>query len=106
MVIGPFIYIPNQECGERHLFLATSARYPAGTSGEAASGVPLAGGVAVVRGTSGESGSGVYSIDWDGDSSGPKVEELLAKFRKEGLVEKVWRHTEEEFKRITGLEAA
>jgi hypothetical protein len=107
MVIGPMVYryIPNQECGERQLYLSTSARYPAGTSGDAASGVPLAGGVAVVRGTGGESGSGVYSVDWDGESPGPKVEELLAKFRKEGMVEKVWKHTEEEFKRITGLEA-
>jgi hypothetical protein len=106
MVIGPLIYIPNQESGERHLFLATSARYPAGTVGDTAPGVPLAGGVAVARGTSGKSGSGVYSIDWDGESAGPKVEELLAKFRKEGMVEKVWKHVEEEFKRITGLEAA
>jgi len=53
-VIGPMIYIPNQECGERHLFLATSVRYPAGVSGDAASEVPLAGGVAVVKGTSGK----------------------------------------------------
>jgi hypothetical protein len=105
-VIGPLIYIPTQESGERHLFLATSARYPAGTGDDTALGVPLAGGVAVARGTSGKSGSGVYSIDWDGESSGTKVEELLAKFRKEGMVEKVWKHTEEEYKRITGLETA
>lgn len=105
-VIGPMIYIPNQECGERHLFLATSARYPPSTSGDAASGVPLPGGVAVARGTNRKTGSGVYSVDWDGESSGPKVEELLARFRKEGMVEKVWNHTEEEFKRITGREAA
>jgi hypothetical protein len=106
MVIGPLIYIPNQESGERHLFLATSARYPARTGGNTVPGVPLAGGVAVARGTDGKSGSGVYSVDWDGESAGPKVEELLAKFRKEGMVEKVWKHTEEEYKRITGLEAA
>ena len=105
-VVGPLIYVPNQECGERHLFLATSARYPAGTSGDTASGVPLAGGVAVARATSGKSGGGVYSVGSDGESSGPKVEKLLANFRKDGMVEKVWKHTEEEFKRITGLETA
>jgi len=104
-VVGPLVYIPNQESGERHLFLATSARYPPGTGEDAAAGVPLAGEVAVARGTSGKVGSGVYSIDWDGESAGPKVEVLLAKFRKEGLVEKVWEHTEEEFRRITGLDA-
>ena len=101
-VIGPLIYIPTEESGERHLFFATSARYPAGIGGDTALGVPLAGGVAVARGTDGESGSGVYSIDQNGESAGPKTEELLAKFRKEGMVEKVWNHTEEEFQRITG----
>ncbi|KAI4134253.1 MAG: hypothetical protein LQ347_001687 [Umbilicaria vellea] len=107
-VIGPLItsYMPNEECGERHVFLATSAKYPSGTNGRTSSGVPLASGVAVARGTNGISGSGVYSVDWEGESSGPQVEELLAKFRKEGLVEKVWEDTEEEFKRITGLVAA
>jgi hypothetical protein len=104
-VLGPLINMPNQESGERHLFLATSARYPAGAGGEITAGVPLAGGVVLARGTSGESGSGVYSIDSDGESAGPRVEELLAKFRKEGMAEKVWEHTEGEFKRITGLEA-
>jgi hypothetical protein len=28
------------------------------------------------------------------------------KFRKEGMVEKVWKQIEDEFKQITGLEAA
>lgn len=97
--------MPNEECGECHVFLATSAKYPAGTNGSTSSGVPLASGVAVARGTNGISGSGVYSVDWEGESSGPQVEELLAKFKKEGLVEKVWEDTEE-FKRITGLVAA
>ena len=105
-IIGPMVNMPNQECGERHLFLATSARYPAGMSRDAASGVPMVGGVAVARGTNGKSGSGVYSIESDGESAGPKVEELLAKFREEGMVEKVWKDTEDEFKRITGLGAA
>ena len=104
--IGPLVGIPTQESGERHLFLATSARYPAGMSGDATSGVPLVDGLAVARGTSGKSGSGVYSIGSDGESSGPKVEALLAKLRNEGTVEKLWEHTEGEFKRITGLEAA
>ena len=57
--------------------------YPANTNGDVASGVALADGVAVARGTSGKSGSGVYSVDSGGESAGPKVEELLAKSRKE-----------------------
>ncbi|KAL8692799.1 MAG: hypothetical protein Q9218_002240 [Villophora microphyllina] len=104
-VIGPMINMPNEECGERQLFLATSARYP--SKDLEASGVPLvAGGTPVANGTSGKSGSGVYSIVSDGESSGSKVVELLARFRKEGMVEQVWRHTREEFERITGPDAA
>ncbi|KAA6411177.1 MAG: Short-chain dehydrogenase reductase SDR [Lasallia pustulata] len=105
-VIGPLVNTPIQESGERHLFLATSARYPAGMSGDATSGVPMTGGVELARGTNGKSGSGVYSVDQDGESAGPKMEELLTKLRKEGVVEKMWKDTEEHFKRITGLEAA
>ena len=77
-----------------------------GTSEDAVSGVPLTGAVTVARGTNGRTGSGVYSVGWDGENPGLKVEELLAKLRKEGMVEQVWKHIEGEFKRITGLEAA
>lgn len=99
-IIGPFINIPNQESGERHVFMATSARFVG--NDRAASGVPLEGGLAVA---SGISGSSAYSIDWNGQASGPKVEALLGKLRADGTVEKVWRHTEGEFKRITGVES-
>lgn len=100
-IIGPLVNIPIQESGERHLFFATSARYPASTGGDTAVGVR--GGAAVARGTNGETGSGVYSIDQNGESAGPKVEEVLAKMRKEGVAEKLWKHTEEEYTRITGV---
>lgn len=103
-VIGPLVYMPNKECGERHLFLATNARYPAGASADETKGVPLVGGMPVARGTDAKAGSGVYSICADGESADHKVEELLATFRKEGMVERVWEHTEGEFKRITGKE--
>ena len=105
-IIGPMFCIPFEECGERHLFFATSARYPASTIGDVASGVPTTGGVTVARGIDGKSGSGVYSIDQNGESSGPKVEELLAKFKTEGVIEKVWKDIEEEFKRITSIKMA
>ncbi len=102
-IFGPLFYIPTIETGERHVFLATSARYPAGsTSGDAASGVSLADGVAVARGTSSEIGSGIYSVDQEGESAGPIVEELLAKLRTQGMVDMVWKNIEDEFMRITG----
>lgn len=98
-VIGPFVYIPNEECGERHLFVATSARYPPATGGNA--GVQLEStAVVVARGIDGKDGSGVYSIDWDGESASTKV--ILDNYRKEGMVEKIWKYLEEEYIRITG----
>lgn len=99
-VIGMFLYIPIKESGERHLFFATSAKYPA-PSGETA-GVPVPGGVDVADGIDGVSGSGVYSIHWDGESAGPKVVRLLREMREEGMTQQVWDHTEGEFKRILG----
>ena len=105
-VIGPLVYVTTVESGERHVFLATSARYPAGTSDDATSGVSLIGEITVARGTDSKVGGGVYSVDSQGESAEPKVEKLLAQFRQEGMVEKVWEHIEDEFKRITGTEAA
>ncbi|TVY55854.1 Oxidoreductase andH [Lachnellula cervina] len=102
-VVGPFITIPNLECGERHAFLATSSKYPASEGRD--SGVSLEDGITVAQGTDGEIGSGVYSVDQFGES-GPKVTAILSKFREEGMVERLWNHTEEEFKRITGMVAA
>ncbi|TVY20650.1 Oxidoreductase andH [Lachnellula arida] len=103
-VVGPFITISTLECGERHAFLATSSKYPAREGGDA--GVPLDDGIAIAQGTDGEVGSGVYSVDQFGENAGPKVTAILSRFREEGMVEKVWNHTEEEFKRITGTVAA
>ncbi|KAL3417175.1 short-chain dehydrogenase reductase [Phlyctema vagabunda] len=100
-LLAPFICISSEECGERHLFLATSARYPAKQDGQGNSGVPLPEGLTVASGTDRVPGSGVYSLRSDGESSGLAVEELLAKFREDGVTEKVWEDVEREFKRIT-----
>lgn len=66
---GRWIYIPNEKCGERHLFLATSARYASRSTEkkgkEDGDGVQVGDGVDVARRTDGESGSGVYSVGWD-----------------------------------------
>ena len=99
-VVGRWVYIPEEEVGERHLFLATSSKY-ASLKVEA-DGLELLNSVQVARGTDGNVGSGVYSIQQNCESAVPEVEKLLAGFRKEGIVEKVWAHTEAEFKRITG----
>ncbi|CAG8934956.1 unnamed protein product [Penicillium salamii] len=102
LIIGRWVYIPNRESGERHLFFATSAKYPprAGVS----TGASLVGDVGVAEGIDGRVGSGVYSIHWDGEHAGPKVVGLLAGLRAQGMAERIWQHTVAEFRRITGLD--
>ncbi|KAK4041131.1 hypothetical protein C8A01DRAFT_34864 [Parachaetomium inaequale] len=101
LVVGPFLATPFEEAGERHLFFATSARFPGGR-GSGAAGVPLPDGVEVARGTDGKSGSGVYSITNHAERAPPAVERLLEQMRKDGTAEKVWADVEGEFVRITG----
>ncbi|CAG7938658.1 unnamed protein product [Penicillium olsonii] len=96
LIVGPWIYIPNRESGERHLFFATSAKYPPKV-GDA--GVSLIGDRKVAAGTDGKVGSGVYSVHWDGEHAAGV--ELLAGFRAH-MAPRVWEHTIAEFKRITG----
>jgi len=101
-LLGPWVCVPIEESGERHLYLATSAMFPPLTSGSAA--VQLGDGVDVALGTNGEIGSGMYSVGWDCESASGAVRELLAGLREKGMVDEVWRHTEGEFKRITELD--
>jgi len=104
-LLGPLVQTPPADCGETHLFVATSSRYPPG-EGSAAAGVPLAGNVAVARGSDGKTGSGVYTVDNKGESAPAKVEKLLATFREDGTAKKVWDYVASDFERITGGEVA
>lgn len=97
-LIGPLLFTPLNEAGERHLFVATSARFAAGSE----NGVPTPEGVVVARGTNGKIGSGVYTVTNDGETARLKVEQLLGKMRMDGTAQKVWAHVEDEFVRITG----
>lgn len=91
-----------EESGERHLYLATSAKFPP-KEGERTA-VRLGDGVEVALGTTGEMGTGVYSVGEDCESASKEVVELLAGLREQGMVEEVWRHTEGVFKRVSGLD--
>jgi hypothetical protein len=96
------------EAGERHVFLLTSARYPprkVDAPSEKDIGVTIPAGTKVVKGTDGKPGSGVYSLEGSFENAGPKVEKLLADYRTQGMVEKVWERTLGEFVRITGKES-
>lgn len=91
-------WLPKKECGERHAWLCLSGMFP-DKQGQSGNGIE-SGEVAI--GVDGDKGSGVYSLDWDGESASEEVVKLLGKYRKEGMVDKVWKDLETEFVRITG----
>ena len=105
VVIGPFIYIPNDESGDRHVFIATSERYPAASGKESVAHVGLEKGVTISRGTDAVEGSGMYTTDQVCEASGSGVEEMLARMREEHAPAKVWEHTEAEFMRMVGTKS-
>ncbi|KAI0547939.1 putative short-chain dehydrogenases/reductase [Xylaria curta] len=105
-LLAPFINVPPAECGERHVFAATSAAFVPMQSTDCA-GVPLDGtSLETSRGTDGKKGSGVYSLSQKVDPASPKVEEVLRQFREDGTARKVWDSITADFKKITGLEVA
>ena len=85
-IFGRLLYMNTEEAGDRHLLLATSARYPAGET-DNASGIALDKDTTLALGTDGKLGSGVYSVDTYGD--GVDVNKVLAGLRKAGMVEQV-----------------
>lgn len=89
-LLSPFM-VPIEESGERHLFAATSRRFPS-----KAEGAGMEGDVAV--GSDGSKGSGCYWANWDGEVFPANTK--LEKTRGEGAVEKVTQHTEEVFQRV------
>ncbi|KAI0550427.1 NAD(P)-binding protein [Xylaria curta] len=97
-------WVPVEESGQRHLYLATSARYPPANVEDACAGVPVGDEVEVMVGTTGMAGSGVYSVGVDCEAASPAVLEILRNMRERGLVQEVRLHTEGEFRRITGKE--
>ncbi|KAH8162616.1 hypothetical protein CIB48_g5626 [Xylaria polymorpha] len=97
-LLAPLINVPPAECGERHVFAATSAAF-APAEGAGGAGVPLVG-MAAARGTDGRVGSGVYSLSQKLDPALPKVEEVLRRFREDGTARKVCDAVAADFKRI------
>jgi hypothetical protein len=87
---------PLSEAGERILFLASPSRFPAkgaiqGVSG-AGSDLPVA------KGTDGDAGSGAYAVKIDGETA--QVHKSYAKYKSEGVGEKLVAHTLRAFDEI------
>ena len=85
-----------EQAGERGLFVATSAKYPASEGKEA--GVELPKGVEVAKSSDGK-GNGVYRLDANGESVQNDCDKILEDYRAEGVGEKVWQATLEVWER-------
>ncbi|KAL9594656.1 MAG: hypothetical protein Q9219_006917 [cf. Caloplaca sp. 3 TL-2023] len=90
--------ISLDESGQRHLFHATSARYPPAEGSE--KGVTMPRGLGTVEGSDGKVGSGCYLLGPKGETLGDK--KLLEEFRKKETGKKIWEHTMEVFERVLG----
>lgn len=96
----PLVQMPSQDAGDRHVYLATSARYPAKKEPDSIRGVPLSSGVQIILGTRND--AGVYSLFLDGEALKKPAYDTLSKYRDDGTLEKVWSMIEKDSVRITG----
>jgi hypothetical protein len=85
-----------EEAGERGLFVATSAKYPASEGKEA--GMELPKGVEVAKSSDGK-GNGVYRLNATGESVHNECDKILEDYRAKGVGEKVWQATLEVWER-------
>jgi len=79
--------------GEMGLFVATSAKYPASAGTNA--GIELPQGVNVAKSSAVKDGkgNGVYRLDENGESVQNECDQVLEKYREEGVGDKVWKET-------------
>ncbi|KAL1796864.1 hypothetical protein ACET3X_005404 [Alternaria dauci] len=87
-LFGRFLFVPQMESGERHLFAATAPRYAPKVDGAQTE----------VIGSDGVKGSGSYVLNWNGDILTDTKN--ARKLREEGGMEKVWKHTQEVMSKI------
>ena len=94
-LLSPWM-VDVQESGERHLYAASSAAYPAKSGVDGA--VEL-GDQSTIKGSTGEVSSGAYLIGSDGEfRANVKV---LEELRKQGAGQKIWDHTVETCEAVT-----
>lgn len=96
-----FYHIPAEETGQRHIFLATSLRYPPNQV-DGTQGVELTKEVDVAKGIDGIPASGCYCATQTCDEGSDKNFALLKTLLSDGTKEKVWEHIENKFIQITG----
>ncbi|KAI9036082.1 uncharacterized protein KD926_002459 [Aspergillus affinis] len=86
------ISMTPKESGQRNLYMATSAAYPAAkTDGQTSTGVPLVDGVGISKSSTGSVGGGSYILNYDGgDATNRKV---MDGYREKQFPAKIWEHT-------------
>lgn len=99
-VLGPILYIPNEESGAYHLFFATNDCYSPKEVEKQTQGVSKPEGLDIATGIDGVRGSGMYCINERGESASATVEELITNYVKDGTADKVWQQTQDEWIRI------
>ncbi|KAI2615039.1 NAD(P)-binding protein [Hypoxylon sp. NC1633] len=86
--------VPFEECGQRVMFMASPARFPArkgeGSYGDQTAKARNGDGIEVAEGMDGIVGSGAYRVDRDDDTY-PK-EKKYSELRSNGVAEKVYQH--------------
>lgn len=97
-----FHHVPIVEVGDRQTFYLTSAKYPPSSNGEDGAGVPLAQDVQVAERVDGQRGAGVYAVGLNSEASVSKSAEKPSFAPDSAEAAAVLKHTEEEFRRITG----
>ncbi|KAF1991741.1 hypothetical protein K402DRAFT_409831 [Aulographum hederae CBS 113979] len=100
-VLGRWVCVPVEECGERQVFYVSGKRYPGGVGNGKGKGEEE--GEEVARGSDGRVGSGVYSVGWDGESAPASVEEGLRAQREDGTRDVVWEYVLGEWGRVRNI---
>ncbi|KAJ5665465.1 uncharacterized protein N7477_007913 [Penicillium maclennaniae] len=100
-------YVSLDETGERHVYLATGARFPAKKPSNSSlkGGSTLLNRKEVAVGSDGIVGSGVYIVDEYCEGGDANVQRVLSTLRQDERDAKIWEHMEKEFLRITGKPA-
>ncbi|KAF2027969.1 hypothetical protein EK21DRAFT_70762 [Setomelanomma holmii] len=97
--LARWLFVPIEEAGERHVYLATSGRYRPQTG--KASGIDTQDSVAL-SGSNGGPGSGVYSVGRDCEGPAERAVGVLREMRRNGVKELVWDHVTGKIERING----
>lgn len=84
--------VPIDQSGERHLFAATSMRYPPKSANVSTEEVE--------KGADGVRGSGAYPLSWDGSYS--QNEKVMKDYRSQGIGQQIWEHTLDVFNKVCG----